>query len=124
MSRILPLISNKVHLTLYGFQTMTNIVRGYPNKRSSSKEFWLDLIESWFKFQATKSKSGENNIQVVSGRNSSKGQTIAWKCVFPKESNLKSQQFTYSVYKDSNLALKEAIKYRDITIKNWVDSLK
>jgi len=72
MSRILPLISHKVHYTLYGFQTIINIIYSYPNKRSSSKEFWLDLIESWFKFQATKSKSGENNIQVVSGRNSSK----------------------------------------------------
>ena len=93
MLRILPLISHKVHYTLYGFKTIINIIYSYPNKRSSSKEFWLDLIESWFKFQATKSKSGENNIQVVSGRNSLKDRAIAWKCVFSKESNLNLDNF-------------------------------
>ena len=36
------------------------------------------------------SVSTENNIQVVYGRGQLRGKIIAWKCVFPNKSHLKS----------------------------------
>ena len=96
MSRAALLVNAKAHLTLYGFKTIIEIVYSYPNKRSQSKEFWNEVIESWFKYQAADNKSGENNIQAVFGRGPLKGQIIAWKCVFPSKSCLKSRQFGFT----------------------------
>ena len=73
---------------------------------------------------AAENKSGENNIQAVFGRGPLSGQIIAWKCVFNSNSNLKSKQFGFTNIADSRVALKQAIDYRDSTIKSWVDSIK
>jgi hypothetical protein len=84
------------------------------------------------------------NIQAVYGRGSLRGEIIAWKCVFPVESNIKSRQFGYST--DNSVescgskdllhpeellpkvsrpskrqgieALNQAILYLDVSIKN------
>ena len=60
MSRVALLVNAKAHLTLYGFKTIIEIVYSYLNKRSQSKEFWNEVIESWFKSLAADNKSGEN----------------------------------------------------------------
>ena len=124
MSRVALLVNAKAHLTLYGFKTIIEIVYSYLNKRSQSKEFWIEVIESWFKSLAAVNKSGENNIQVVYGRGQLRGKIIAWKCVFHSNSNLKSRQFGFTNNTESRVAIEQAIKYRDLTIKSWVDSLK
>ena len=49
---------------------------------------------------------------------------IAWKCVFPVESKLKSRQFGFNNDNKSGEALKQAILYRDLNVKSWVNSLK
>ena len=63
--------------------------------------------------------SGENNIQAVYERGNFKGKIIAWKCVFPIKSNIKSRQFSFSIDNivESREALKQATKYRDLSIK-------
>ena len=124
MSRVALIVNNKAHLTLYGFKAIIEIVYSYLNKRSQSKEFWIEVIESWFKSLAAVNKSGENNIQVVYGRGQLRGKIIAWKCVFHSNSNLKSRQFGFTNNTESRVAIEQAIKYRDLTIKSWVDSLK
>nr|QKS32167.1 homing endonuclease [Sphaerobolus stellatus] len=126
MSRLSRLINAKAHNTLYGFSTILDIIYSYPNSRLKSKEFYLDNIQSWFKSQENKNKSGENNIQLVYGRDSLKGQIVAWKCVFPVESKIKSRQFGFECSSSMSMknALNQAITYRDISIKSWVDSLK
>lgn len=96
MSSVAPLVNAKAHYTLYGFTTILEIIYSYPNKRLQSKEFWLDIIQTWFKIRASKTKSGENNIQAVYGRGTLKGSIIAWKCVFPIESKIKSRQFGFT----------------------------
>ena len=131
MSRVALLVNNKAHLTLYGFKTIIEIVYSYPNKRSQSKEFWMEVIESWFKsliadvgqLTLTENKSGENNIKAVYGRGPLSGHIVAWKCVFHSNSNLKSRQFGFTNDTESRVAIEQAIKYRDSTIKSWVDSL-
>ncbi len=124
MSRVALLVSKKAHLTLYGFKTIILIIYSYSNKRSQSKEFWIEVLESWFKYQAAENKSGEHMIQAVYGRGTLKQKIIAWKCVFPINSNLNSRQFGFSNDMESRLALYNCIKYRDSNIKYWVDSLK
>lgn len=123
MFRVALLVNNKAHLTLYGFKTIIEIVYSYHNKRSQSKEFWFEVIDSWFKSRAAENKSGENNIQAVYGRGPLSGKIIAWKCVFNGNSNLKARQFGFTNDIDSKVAIEQAIKYRDNTIKSWVDSL-
>ena len=39
-------------------------------------------------------------------------------------SNLKPRQFGFTNDIESRVAIEQAIKYRDLTIKSWVDSLK
>ena len=126
MSRVALLVNAKAHFTLYGFKTILEIIFSYTNNRALPKDYWIDIIESWFKAQANMHKSGENNIQAVYGIGTLKAtQTIiAWKCVFPKHSNLKSRQFGFTNEIEAREALKNAIKYRDNSIKSWVDSLK
>lgn len=126
MSRLARFINAKAHYTLYGFSTILEIIYSYPNSRCKSKEHWLEIIQSWFKTQASKNNSGENNIQAVYGRGSLKGQIVAWKCVFPIESKIKSKQFGITNNIDSSMreALTQAITYRDHSIKSWIDSLK
>jgi hypothetical protein len=87
------------------------------------KEYWLDNIQSWFKSRANDTKSGENNIQAVFGRGPLKGSIVAWKCVFPSEFNIKSRQFGFTNEFESLQALKQAIEYRDISLKCYIDSL-
>ena len=116
-------VNAKAHLTLYGFITIIEIIYSYPNKRIQPKEFWLDSIQSWFKSRANDTKSGENNIQGVVGRGPLKGSIVAWKCVFPNEFNIKSRQFGFTNDFESTQALKQAIEYRDISIKSYIDSL-
>ena len=124
MSRVALIVNNKAHLTLYGFKAIIEIVYSYLNKRSQSKYFWFQVIESWFKSRAAENKSGENNIQAVYGRGPLSGKIIAWKCVFHGNSNLKPRQFGFTNDTESRVAIEQAIKYRDLTIKSWVDSLK
>ena len=57
MSRVALLVNNKAHLTLYGFKTIIEIIYSYQNKRSQSKEFWFEIIESWFKTRSAENKS-------------------------------------------------------------------
>ena len=123
MSSVALLVNAKAHLTLYGFKTILDIVYSFPNKRSQSKEFWYDVIESWFNLRAAETKSGENNIQAVYGKGTLTGKIIAWKCVFPNNSKLKSRQFGFTNKAESKIAIAESIKYRDLTIKYWVDSI-
>lgn len=127
MSKVARLVKAKAHYTLYGLTTILDIIYSYPNKRIKSKEFWLDIINTWFNNRADKTKSGENNIQAVYGRDTfghKEGSIIAWKCVFPLESQLKSRQFYFINDRESGEALKRAIQYRDLIIKSWIDSLK
>jgi hypothetical protein len=77
MSRVARLVNAKAHYTLYGFITLIEIIYSYPNKRHQSKQFWLDIIQSWFKARASETKSGENNIQAIYGRGTLKGSIIA-----------------------------------------------
>lgn len=78
------------------------------------------------KRQKARSKRGvrENNIQAVYRRGPLSVKIIAWKCVFHSNSNLKPRQFGFTNDTESRVAIKQAIKYRDSTIKSWVDSLK
>ena len=124
MLRVARLVNAKAHYTLYGFICIIDIIYSYPNKRLKPKEFWLDIIQSWFKARAKDTKSGENNIQAVSGRGSLKESIVAWKCVFPNEFKIKSRQFGFTNNTESGEALKQAMNYRDISIKSWVESLK
>jgi len=124
MSSVSRLVNAKAHYTLYGFMALIEIIYSYPNKRLQSKEFWLDIIQSWFAARASETQSGENNIQAVYGRGPLKGTIVAWKCVFPKEFNIKSRQFGFTNNTESGQALKQAIQYRDISIKSWIDSKK
>jgi hypothetical protein len=63
---------------------------------------------------------------VVYARGSLKGKIVAWKCVFPIESKIKSRQFGFTNNIESSMreALNQAITYRDTSIKSWIDSLK
>jgi hypothetical protein len=118
MDKVARLVKGKAHYTLYGFETIVEIIYSYPNKRLNPKEFWLDIIQSWFKSRAKKTKSGENFIQAVYGRGSLKGNIIAWKCILPNEFNIKPKQFGFTNITESREALKQAIQYRDISIKS------
>jgi hypothetical protein len=66
-------------------------------------------------------KSGENFIQSVNSRNSVKGvkEIVAWKCVYPKGVPIKSWQFGFTTYVNSEQALKSAIEYRDKAIQSF-----
>jgi hypothetical protein len=125
MHNVAKHVKAKTHYTLYGFITIIEIIYSYPNKRLQPKEYWIKIIQSWFNTRAAKTLSGENNIQAVYGRDKLKGKIIAWKCVFPVESNIKSRQFSFSIDNivESREALKQAIEYRDLSIKCWVDSI-
>lgn len=123
MSIVAQLVNAKAHYTLYGFMTIIEIIYSYTNKRLQPKFFWIETIQSWFKAEASKTKSGQNQIQAVAGRGSFRGCTIAWKCKFPTELNLKSRQFGFTNDLESVQALKQAIQYRDISIKSRVESL-
>ena len=120
MSRVAHLINAKTHYTLYGFLNIIDIIYSYPNKRAQSKEYWVHIIKSWFNARAEKTLSGENNIQAVYGRGILKGKVIAWKCVFPVGSNIKSRQFSFTNSFESREALYRARLYRDVAIKSWV----
>lgn len=142
MSIVAKLVKAKTHYTLYGFINIIEIIYSYPHNRHQPKKFWIKIIQCWFKSRAAKTLSGENNIQAVHGRGLLKGQIVAWKCIFPVESKINSRQFGFSIDKnfESSLPLKEAsyretdhvgrealnqaIQFRDVSIKNWVDSLK
>lgn len=49
MVEVSPLIKANAHYTLYGFFTILEIIFSYPNNRHESKEYWLDIIQNWFK---------------------------------------------------------------------------
>lgn len=123
MFNVARLVRAKVHSTLYGFSVILDIIYSYPNMRKQSKDYWLNIIQTWFKSRASENKSGENNIQAVYGRGLLKGKIVAWKCVFPMESKIKAKQFSFKNENESREALKQAIIFRDSSIKNWVDSL-
>jgi hypothetical protein len=137
--RVAKLVKSKAHFTLYGFLTIIDIIYSYPNKRHQSKEFWINIIKSKFKKIVEKNISRNNNIQAVYGRDNFREHIVAWKCVFPIESKIKSKQFGFYsaenkqqvnnskpvIIKHSNIeALNLAIQYRDSSIKSWVDSIK
>ena len=65
MSRVALLVNNKAHLTLYGFKTIISIIYSYDNNRTYSKEFWIEVMENWFKSQQAENKSGEYMIHAV-----------------------------------------------------------
>lgn len=101
------------HHTLYGFIKILTIIYSYENDRNTSLAYWIDIITGLFNQAAEKMKSNHNHIWGMPGRGTSKGKTIAWKCVFPVESKLKNKQFGFTNESDSNKALTKAIEYRD-----------
>ncbi len=52
------------------------------------------------------------------------GKIVAWKCVFSIEFKINSRQFGFINNLASREALKQAINYREISIKSWIDLLK
>jgi hypothetical protein len=121
--RVKRLMTFNAHHTLYGFIKILTIIYSYENDRNTSLAYWIDIITGLFSQAAEKMKSNHNHIWGIPGRGTSKGKTIAWKCVFPVESKLKKKQFGFTNESDSNKALTKAIEYRDTTIKAWVDSI-
>lgn len=124
LEKVSRLVNSKAHLTYYGMVTIIKIIYSYPHERHQTENYWLDLIQLWFKEQSNLSHSGENYIQAVYGRSELKGTIVAWKCVLPKESQIRARQFGFKNKSESGEALKKAINYRDDSIQNWVDSLK
>lgn len=86
MLNVAQLVNAKSHLTSYGFKTIIEIVYSYSNKRSQSKKFWIDVIESRFNSLPAKIKSGENNIQAVYRRGTLSKKIIAWAGVRDRDS--------------------------------------
>lgn len=126
MIRVAALIEKKSHLTLYGLVNIIEIIYSYPNKRNTSKEFWLNLATQGFYNRTKLPQSGHHNIQAVCGRGPFKGVVIAWKVVFPTGVSIQNRQFGFSnsINGSSEESLKLAIKYRDESIQSWVDSIK
>jgi len=121
--RVKRLMAFNAHHTLYGFIKILTIIYSYDNNRKNSLAYWVDIITDLFNPTSEKMKSKHHHIWAMPGRGDSKGKTIAWKCVFPTNSKLKSKQFGFSNESDSNKALAKAIEYRDNIIKTWVDSI-
>lgn len=103
---------------------MIEIIYSYPNERKQTKDYWNQSIKSFFDNKAKSSISGENHIQFVSRPFKTNGKAKAWKCVFPNLSKIKSREFGWlTTQTDSKLALQQAIKYRDSSIKTWIDTI-
>lgn len=77
MLYVARLVKAKAHSTFYGFSVILDLIYSYPNVRKQSKEHWLNIIQLWFKNQASENKSGENNIQALYGRGLLKGKIVA-----------------------------------------------
>ena len=51
MSHVALLVNAKAHFTLYGFKTILEIIFSYTNNRALPKDYWIDIIESWYPFR-------------------------------------------------------------------------
>jgi len=54
---VAKLIKAKVHSTLYRFCLILDLIYSYPNMRNQSKDYWLNIIQIWFKSRANENKS-------------------------------------------------------------------
>lgn len=96
------------------------------NNRNFSKEYWFKRIDDIFN---KKSVSGEENIfpwgefyiTPVMDKVNKTGKIASWCVYLPKfcNPNPRSKYFSFEKYGGQDIALKEAIAYRDAVINKW-----
>lgn len=118
LKKISLIVKANLHTSLFGIRAI--LYDDNSNKRIYSKEYWLNKAELFFKFKSKELVSKETYIQVVTR----KGEQVAWRVVFPIETNLKNKQFGFSTCGSSELALNKAVEYRNETINNWIKTLE
>ncbi len=120
-----PLILAGAHLTRWGLNLIIDICYSFYNKRSDSKEYWLNNIAKYFAGKDAKCISGHQMIEPARGRGITAGEIIAWRVVIPDSLTLKlpNKVFSIAKYGSSEDALLAAISYRDSVMQDWVKSL-
>ncbi len=108
---------NLYHVKYLIIKTLYSI----DNNRDLPIEHWFKRIDEIFKNKAVKNISGELYISPVNDKINKTGQ-IGWNVFLPEFLNIKprTKYFYFSSFGGKDLALKEAISYRDSVINNWL----
>ena len=91
------------------------------NDRNIPIEHWFDRIDDIFKKKAANNISGESYITTLNDKTNEKSQ-IGWSVYLPEFLKVKprTKYFFFSTYGEKDVALKEAVKYRDGVINSWL----
>jgi hypothetical protein len=91
------------------------------NQRSYTMEHWLKRIDEIFSKKSVKYVSGEFYISPVIDKVNKTGEIVSWCVYLPSFCNPspRSKYFSFEKYGGRDIALKEAIAYRDLVLNNW-----
>lgn len=91
------------------------------NNRNFSKEYWFKRIDDIFNKKSVRNISGEFYITPVMDKVNKTGKIASWCVYLPKfcKPNPRSKYFSFEKYGGKDIALKEAIAYRDAVINKW-----
>jgi hypothetical protein len=108
---------NLYHVNYLIIKTLYSI----DNNRDLPIEHWFNRIDDIFKNKAVKNISGELYISPANDKVNKTGQ-IGWSVYLPEFLNIKprTKYFFFANYGDKDIALKEAVSYRDSVINNWL----
>ena len=95
-----------------GQLTMLNIIYKYSNMSKSIYFYWYKKI-----FQYFDNKKTSNDLTFIT-----LSKNISWLVSLPIKVKPKAKYFFFKTFLSKDIALKEAIKYRDQTLKDWLNS--
>lgn len=91
------------------------------NNRDYTAEHWLKRIDDIFNKKSVRNTSGEFYITPIFDKVNKTGEVTSW-CVYPTKflnPSPRSKYFSFERYGGRDIALKEAIAYRDSVINKW-----
>lgn len=108
---------NLYHVNYLIIKTLYSI----DNNRDLPIEHWFKRIDDIFKNKAVKNISGELYISPINDKVNKTGQ-IGWSVFLPEFLNIKprTKYFFFASNGGKDIALEEAVSYRDSVINNWL----
>lgn len=119
-------ITNGIHLTRQGLIFILHTIYSYSHNRKYSLEHWINLANVQFNNVDIGCKSKNHCIQPYNGRGEKAGIQIGWRVVLPTNFSSKAplKYFSFSKFGCNQVALCEAIKYRDSIIESHINNIK
>jgi hypothetical protein len=113
------LMLSGTHLTQVGLVFCVQYIYSFPYNPKFPLEYWLEKISAQYEVRTAGLISGHLHIQPCSGRGPTAGQTVAWKVVMPTRlvPKIPVKQFGFRDEATKQLALKEAVTYRDSALR-------